>query len=66
MREKLKNQAHRPAFEIIFVYCEAEGSLDVYAPKNGRAIADLQTLFARHILKLDSLAEWKKINVVMI
>lgn len=58
--EKLKNQAHRPAFEIIFVYCEAEGSLDIYAPKNGRAIRDLQTLFARHILKLDSLSEWKK------
>jgi hypothetical protein len=58
--EKLENQAHRPAFEIIFVYCEAEGSLDIYAPKNGRAISDLQTLFARHILKLDNLSEWKK------
>lgn len=58
--EKLENQAHRPAFEIIFVYCEAEGSLDIYAPKNGRAISDLQTLFARHILKLDSLSEWQK------
>ncbi len=23
----LESQAHRPAFEIIFVYCEAEGSL---------------------------------------
>ena len=57
---KLKNQAHRPAFEIIFVYCEAEGSLDIYAPKNTRAISDLQTLFARHILKLDNLSEWKK------
>lgn len=51
----LKNQAHHPAFEIIFVYCEAEGSLDIYAPRNGKSITDLQAMFARHILKLDIL-----------
>ncbi len=51
----LKNQAHHPAFEIIFVYCEAEGSLDIYAPRNGKSIEDLQAMFARHILKLDIL-----------
>ncbi|BCA93901.1 hypothetical protein TUM19329_02620 [Legionella antarctica] len=56
----LKNQAHHPAFEIIFVYCEAEGSLDIYAPKNGKAVPDLQELFAKHILKLDGLSEWQK------
>ena len=56
----LKNQAHHPAFEIIFVYCEAEGSLDIYAPKNSKAIPDLQALFAKHILKLDGLSEWQK------
>ena len=53
----LKNQAHHPAFEVIFVYCEAEGSLDVYAPKNTKAITDLQRLFAEHILKLQGLTE---------
>ena len=58
--EKLKNQAHRPAFEIIFVYSEVEGSLDIYAPKNGKAISTLQKLFAQHILKLDSLSEIQK------
>jgi hypothetical protein len=51
----LKNQAHHPAFEIIFVYCEAEGSLDIYAPKNTKAITDLQAMFAQHILKLNTL-----------
>ena len=56
----LKNQAHHPAFEIIFVYCEAEGSLDIYAPKNGKAVPELQALFAKHILKLDNLSEWQK------
>ncbi len=53
----LKSQAHHPAFEIIFVYSEAEGSLDIYAPKNSKAIADLQSMFAKNILKLETLAE---------
>jgi len=53
----LKSQAHHPAFEIIFVYCEAEGSLDIYAPKNRKAIDDLQVIFAENILKLPALAE---------
>jgi len=56
----LKNLAHHPAFEVIFVYCEAEGSLDIYAPKNSKAVPELQSIFAKHILKLDSLSEWKK------
>jgi hypothetical protein len=51
----LKNKAHHPAFEIIFVYCEVEGSLDIYAPKNTKALADLQLMFAQHILKLAAL-----------
>ncbi|MDF1817523.1 MAG: hypothetical protein P1U54_02695 [Immundisolibacteraceae bacterium] len=55
--DTLKSQAHHPAFEIIFVYCEAEGSLDIYAPKNSKAIADLQVMFAKHILKLETLAK---------
>jgi len=53
----LKSQAHHPAFEIIFVYCEAERSLDIYAPKNSKAIADLQVMFAKNILKLGTLAK---------
>ncbi|MDB4222363.1 hypothetical protein N9850_01220 [Granulosicoccus sp.] len=53
----LKSQAHHPAFEIIFVYSEVEGSLDIYAPKNTKAIADLQAMFAKNILKLETLAE---------
>lgn len=51
----LKNQAHHPAFEIIFVYCETEGSLDIYAPKKTKAIFDLQLMFAKSILKLETL-----------
>jgi hypothetical protein len=53
--DALKNKAHHPAFEIIFVYIEAEGSLDIYAPKNTKALPDLQRMFAQHILKLETL-----------
>lgn len=53
----LKTLAHHPAFEIIFVYCEAEGSLDIYAPRNAKAVPALQKAFARTILKLGTLAD---------
>ncbi|MGZ4068376.1 MAG: hypothetical protein ACXVPE_16775 [Bacteroidia bacterium] len=53
----LKNRARHPAFEIIFVYCESEGSLDIYAPKNTKAVPELQKIFARTILKLESLKD---------
>jgi hypothetical protein len=53
----LKTLAHHPAFEIIFVYCQAEGSLDIYAPRNTKAVPALQKAFARTILKLETLAD---------
>jgi len=53
----LKTLAHHPAFEIIFVYCQAEGSLDIYAPRNTKAVPVLQKAFARTILKLGTLAD---------
>lgn len=53
----LKTLAHHPAFEIIFVYSEREGSLDIYAPKNTKAVPELQKHFAKTILKLESLKD---------
>lgn len=53
----LNTRSRHPAFEIIFVYCAAEGSLDIYAPKNTKAVPELQKIFARTILKLDTLAD---------
>lgn len=55
--DTLKTLAHHPAFEIIFVYSEEEGSLDIYAPKNTKAVPELQRIFAKTILKLDSLPD---------
>ncbi|MFK7848406.1 MAG: hypothetical protein AB8G77_24165 [Rhodothermales bacterium] len=56
-RQNLTTRARHPAFEIIFVYCETEGSLDIYAPKNTKAVPELQKIFASTILKLDTLAD---------
>ncbi len=61
---RLKNQAHRPAFEIIFVYSQTEGSLDLYAPRNTKHIADLQELFAECILNVDELDPFAAGNLV--
>jgi hypothetical protein len=55
--QALKSRARHPAFEIIFVYCEQEGSLDIYAPKNTKAVPELQKLFAKTILNLDTLED---------
>lgn len=51
-------RARLPAFEIIFVYTEAERSLDIYAPRNTKYVGDLQQIFADTILKLDELDEF--------
>lgn len=56
-KNSLATRSRHPAFEIIFVYCEAEGSLDIYAPKNTKAVPELQNIFAKTILKLDTLAD---------
>lgn len=57
VRDKLETLAHHPAFEIIFVYCQDEGSLDIYAPRNSKAIPELQRAFAKTILKLETLPD---------
>ena len=57
VNDTLKILPHHPAFEIIFVYCEEEGSLDIYAPRNSKAVSELQRAFARTILKLETLAD---------
>jgi len=46
-----------PVFEIIFVYSAKDRFLDIYAPKNYDAVPDLRSIFARTILKLDTLPD---------
>ncbi|MET0006129.1 MAG: hypothetical protein ABW087_21240 [Candidatus Thiodiazotropha sp.] len=56
-RNDLAISSRHSAFEIIFVNCQGEGSLDIYAPKNTKAVPELQKIFAKNILKLDTLAD---------
>lgn len=55
--DSLTTRARHPAFEIIFVYSDDDGSLDIYAPRNTKAVPELQKLFAKAILKLDTLKD---------
>ncbi len=46
---------HNPAFEIVFVYAQADGTLDLNFRGGRSAITALQGMFAQAILKLDEL-----------
>lgn len=61
----LKVCARIPTFEIIFVYTQSEGTLDIYAPRNTKYIGDLQRIFADAILGIggDKRFYWKKESV---
>lgn len=48
-------RSHNPAFEVIFVYAQKEGSLDLHFRGSYKAIEPLQSMFATAILKLDEL-----------
>jgi hypothetical protein len=58
VRNQLSNRSRHPAFEIIFVYTQAEGSLDIYAPRNTKSVPQLQQIFADAILGMDELDEF--------
>ena len=49
------NRPHNPAFEVVFVYSQKDGSLDLNYRGSYKAITPLQTLFANAILKLGEL-----------
>ncbi|RYE02307.1 MAG: hypothetical protein EOP50_00385 [Sphingobacteriales bacterium] len=46
---------HNPAFEIVFVYSQAQGALDISYRGSKKAVEALQGIFAQAILKLDAL-----------
>ncbi len=46
---------HNPAFEVIYVYSQSKGSLDLNFRGSYKAIEPLQGMFAQAILKLDKL-----------
>lgn len=52
---EFKTRPHNPAFEVIYVYSQKEGSLDLNYRGNPKSIDPLQAMFATAILKLDEL-----------
>lgn len=52
---KFGRRPHNPAFEVIYVYSQKEGSLDLNFRGSYKAIEPLQGMFATTILKLDEL-----------
>ena len=50
-KEGLKRHPRRPAFEIVFVYSQGEGTLDIYLRGDRKPVPDLQAIFADMILK---------------
>lgn len=46
---------HNPAFEIVFVYCKADGALDISIKGAKKAVEAMQSVFAQAILKLEEL-----------
>jgi hypothetical protein len=47
---ELKRRPRRPAFEVIFVYSQDDGTLDIYLRGDRSPIPDLQTIFGGVIL----------------
>jgi hypothetical protein len=55
VKGKFDRRPHNPAFEVIFVYSQAEGSLDLNFRGAKKALEPLQAMFATAILKLPTL-----------
>jgi hypothetical protein len=51
--EEFQRRPHHPAFEVIFVYSQSDGTLDIYLSGDKKPVPDLQKIFAETILKAD-------------
>jgi hypothetical protein len=52
---EFSRRPHNPAFEVMYVWSEKQGTLEFHYRGGRAAVEPLQALFARHILKLDKL-----------
>ena len=52
---EFETRPRNPAFEVVFVYSQREGSLDLNFRGSPKAIEAMQSIFAQAILKLDEL-----------
>ena len=52
---KFDRRQHKPAFEVIYLYSQKDGTLDVNCRGANKAVESLQAMFATAILKLSEL-----------
>jgi len=52
---RMSPRTHKPAFEVVFVYSKAQGSLDISCKGAPKALEAMQGVFAQAILKVDEL-----------
>ena len=55
MNGEFDRRPHNPAFEVIYVYSQEDGSLDLNYRGTNKAVEPLQAMFAEAILKLPEL-----------
>lgn len=55
MEGQLQPKSHNPAFEIVFIYSQKDGTLDLHIHGSYQAVKPLQEMFAIAILKLEKL-----------
>jgi hypothetical protein len=60
---KFNRRPHNPAFEIIFVYSQNDGELDIFTNSGSKVVPYLQEIFANAILQI-KLEEAKKDDLV--
>jgi hypothetical protein len=51
--KEFERRPHRPAFEIIFVYSQNGGTLDIFLSGDRKPVPELQAIFADAILKAE-------------
>jgi hypothetical protein len=51
--KEFKRRPHHPAFEVIFVYSQNDGTRDIYLTGDRNPVPDLQAIFADTILKAE-------------
>ena len=55
MEGQLQPKSHNPAFEIVFIYSQKDGTLDLHIHGSYQAVKPLQEMFVIAILKLEKL-----------
>lgn len=55
MDGEFNNRPHNPAFEVVFVYSQSEGTLDLNYRGPRKAVEPLQSMFATEILNMEQL-----------